>query len=82
MLVQISRTTDRNCPNSGPSSVIGALPAMPFASTATMSFVDVSPSTLTMLNVSSAASFNAFCSSSAEIAASVVRKPSIVAILG
>ena len=47
-----------------------------------MSFVDVSPSTVIALNVSAQASLTARCRSAGSTAASVVRKPSIVAMFG
>ena len=47
-----------------------------------MSFVDVSPSTLTMLKVSRMTSESAVCKSSGAIAMSVVMKQSIVAMFG
>ena len=40
-----------NVSKSSPSQAISLFPAMPFAKMVTMSFVEVSPSTLTMLNV-------------------------------
>ena len=55
---------------------------MPFAMTATMSFVEVSPSTMTMLKVPGTSSVSAFASIAGLIAQSEVMKPSIVAILG
>ena len=67
---------------SAPGAVISVLPASPFASTATMSFVDVSPSTLTMLNVSLTSPVSAACSIGALMAQSVVRKTSMVARFG
>ena len=45
---------------SSPSAVISVLPAMPFASTTTMSLVEVSPSTLSILKVSVTSLLNAF----------------------
>ena len=47
-----------------------------------MSLVDVSPSTVMALNVSSAASASARCSRSGPTSASVVRNPSMVAMFG
>ena len=47
-----------------------------------MSFVEVSPSTETMLNVFAMSVESAFCSISEEIAQSVVMKTSMVAIFG
>ena len=64
------------------SSEISALPARPLASSATMSLVEVSPSTLTMLKESCTSAESAFCSMAGEIAASVVTKMSMVAMLG
>ena len=67
---------------SSPSSVISVLPARPLARIVTMSLVEVSPSTLIMLNVVRISPDSAFCSMGALIAASVVRKTSMVAMLG
>ena len=67
---------------SAPGAVISALPARPFARMATMSFVDVSPSTLTMLNVSCTSPERAACSMAGLTAQSVVRKTSMVARFG
>ena len=64
------------------SWVISWLPAMPLASTVTMSLVEVSPSTLTILKVSAMSLLSAFCSRAGEMAASVVMKTSMVAMLG
>ena len=64
------------------SWVMGALPAMPLARMTTMSLVEVSPSTLTMLKVLCTSVLRAFCSSSLLMAASVVRNTSMVAMLG
>ena len=72
----------QNASNASSSAVISALPDSPFAITASVSFVEVSPSTLIILNVVSAAFLTAFWSISAEIAQSVVTKQSIVAIFG
>ena len=80
--VQISLTTATNKSKSAPSLSMTGFSAMPFAMMETISFVEVSPSTLTMLKVSSTASLSAFCSMGVVIAASVVRKPSMVAMLG
>ncbi len=60
----------------------GYNPAQPFAITSTMSFVDVSPSTVIWLNETSVISLSAFLSACSSTAASVVTKPSIVAMLG
>ena len=49
---------------------------------ATISLVEVSPSTLIILKVSSATLFKACCNNSGAIAASVVTKQSMVAMLG
>jgi len=67
---------------SGPSETISAFPARPLASTVTMSFVEVSPSMLTMLKVDCTSVESAFCSMAGEMAASVVRKTSMVARFG
>ena len=64
-----------------PDSIPGAS-ERPFASTMTASFVDMSPSTVMVLNVSSTALPMAACSTSGAIRASVVTKQSIVAICG
>ena len=72
----------QNAVKSAPGAVISALPARPFASTATMSFVDVSPSMLTMLNVSCTSPESAACSMAGLTAQSVVRKTSMVARFG
>ena len=55
---------------------------MPFASTSSVSFVEVSPSTETILKVSFTSSRSASWRSSLEIAASVVTNPSIVHMSG
>ena len=65
-----------------PSSSIVWLPAMPLASTTTMSLVEVSPSTLTMLKVPWTSQERAFCKRAGEMLASVVIKTSMVAMLG
>src|SRR4029077_4072818 len=57
-------------------------PLSPFARIATVSFVDVSPSTVIALNVPATAPRNARESSDGEIATSVARKASIVAMFG
>ena len=67
---------------SSPSQVISALPAVPFASTVTISLVEVSPSIEIMLKVLWMSPESAFCSISGEIAASVVMNTSMVAMLG
>ena len=64
-----------------PALIEGA-PASPFASTNSVSFVEVSPSTLMALNVRPATSRSVFCSSEGAIAASVVTNASIVAMFG
>ena len=61
---------------------MGALPAMPLAMMETMSLVEVSPSTLSMLKVSAVTVVSARLSATEEMAASVVRKHSMVAMLG
>ena len=71
-----------NAVKSAPSSVISALPARPLARTVTMSFVDVSPSTETMLKVLAISVESAFWSMAGEMAQSVVMKTSMVAMLG
>ena len=57
-------------------------PDSPLASSVTVSFVEVSPSTVMALNVPATAERNARSSIVGEIAASVARNASIVAILG
>ena len=64
------------------SLTIFSLSASPFASIIRESFVDVSPSTLTILKVSTTSSLRAFNKSSFEIFTSVVINPSIVHIFG
>ena len=59
-----------------------ARPARPLASAITVSLVDMSPSTVMVLNVSSTASASAACSTAGATVASVVMKQSIVAIWG
>jgi len=62
--------------------VIGALPAWCVAMTMKESLVEVSPSIVTRLNEPSASSRASPCSSAGAMAASVARKPSMVAMLG
>jgi len=57
-------------------------PARPFAITLTMSFVEVSPSTLIILKLSATSAERAFCNIAGVIEISLVIKISIVAILG
>ena len=64
-----------------PASIAGA-PDAPFASAMTQSLVDMSPSTVMVLNVSSTAGPSAACSTSGPTRASVAMKQSIVAICG
>ena len=71
-----------NSLKSSPSLLISLFPASPFASTVTMSFVEVSPSMLIILKVSAMSEDRAFWSISLLIAQSVVMKTSIVAMLG
>ena len=59
-----------------------ALPAMPFASTMQESLVEVSPSTLMRLKLTWTVSSRAVRIISGEMAQSVVRKQSMVPILG
>ena len=61
---------------SSPSELISLLPAMPFASTVTMSLVEVSPSMLIMLKVSATSPDSAFCSISLLTEQSVVMNTS------
>ena len=69
----------RNAPYDASSTTA---PDVPFASSMTQSFVEHSPSTVIALNVSLTASRSARSSSPFGTAASVVTKPSIVAIIG
>ena len=78
----ISWSASRNASYSGLFSLISGFSAIPFASTSSVSFVEVSPSTEIILKVSTTSSFTAFVSSSLEITASVVTKASMVHILG
>ena len=64
-----------------PGSIAGA-PEAPLASAMTVSLVDMSPSTVMVLNVSSTADTSARCSVSGATRASVVMKQSMVAIWG
>src|SRR6185437_5891358 len=68
---------------SGPRALeIRGAPDPPFARTANVSFVEVSPSTVIELNVEPTTSRRPRESSGGDIAASVATKASIVAILG
>jgi hypothetical protein len=69
-------------PSALESAVICALPALWVAISTNESLVEVSPSMVTRLKEPSASSLTRGCSSSGAIAASVARKPSMVAILG
>ena len=71
-----------NSEKSSPSAVISAFPARPFAITATISLVEVSPSTLTILKVFFTSVESARPSISGLMAQSVVMNTSMVAILG
>src|SRR5258708_4963057 len=62
--------------------LIAGAPASPLARTRRASFVDVSPSMLMELNVRAVTSLRVFCSSEGAIAASVVTKAGVVAMLG
>ena len=62
--------------------MISALPASPDAKIMQQSLVEVSPSTLTMLKVSSTTRLRADWSIAGEIFTSVVKKESIVAMFG
>ena len=66
----------------GPSRSIAGAPARPLASAITASLVDMSPSTVMVLKVSSTASASAACNTAGATVASVVMKQSIVAIWG
>ena len=57
-------------------------PLVPFASSMTVSLVEHSPSTVMALKVVLTAARSARCSSGSGTAASVVTKPSMVAIIG
>ena len=80
--LQTAVSASRNVLYASFSSVISSFSASPFAIMASVSFVEVSPSTLIMLNVVSAAALTAFCSIGTEMAQSVVTKHSIVAMFG
>ena len=67
---------------SGPGSEMRAFPASPFASARTQSFVDISPSTETMLRVFSTARPSASWSAFGVTAASVVTRHNVVASEG
>ena len=67
---------------SSPSASTTEFPARPLASTVTMSLVEVSPSMDSMLKVLAMSPDRAFWSMAGEIAASVVRNTSMVAMLG
>src|SRR5699024_6524892 len=85
ILAKSSETCCNNSMKIGQSSlcgVSGALLAQPFAMTITVSFVDVSPSTVTQLNVLFTVSFKACCKYVASMLRSVVINESIVAIFG
>ena len=71
-----------NCAKASPSCSISLFSAMPFASTVTISLVEVSPSTLTMLKVFAMSAERAFCSICGVMATSVVINTSMVAIFG
>ena len=64
------------------ASARATTPLAPLASANTQSLVEHSPSTVIALKVSSTAARSARCSSAGATAASVVTKPSIVAIIG
>ena len=64
------------------SRAIAAAPERPLASTITASLVDMSPSTVMVLKVSSTASVSAACSTAGATVASVAMKHNIVAICG
>ncbi len=65
-----------------PGAMISGFPAKPLASSVTMSLVEVSPSTLTILKVPATSLESTLSSIVEDMAASVVRNTSIVAILG
>ena len=77
-----SDTARRPASNAGSSSRVMSTPDVPDAISITQSFVEHSPSTVIALNVSSATRRSARCSTSGATRASVVRKPSIVAMRG
>ena len=72
----------RKASKSLPGALISRFPALPDARMKRESFVDSSPSTTRRLKLRPTASWRARFSIRGETAASVVRKPSIVAILG
>ena len=76
---QTARSASANVPYDASSIVT---PLAPLARTITQSFVEHSPSTVMALNVSSTTSRSARSSNGNGTAASVVTKPSIVAIIG
>ena len=71
-----------NLSNSGVFGKISSFKVQPFDITRTISFVDVSPSTVIWLNVVSTFWLRASCKVSLEILASQVMKASMVAMLG
>ncbi len=79
---QISASAAENRSRSGPRPSMGRAPDRPLASAITQSLVDMSPSTVMVLKLSSTAPVSAACSTVGEIAASVAMKHSIVAICG
>ena len=79
---QTASSASRKASKSAPARVICALPASPLASRKTESFVDSSPSTTSLLKLLAIASDRARRSIADETAASVVMKPSIVAMFG
>ena len=80
--MQTASRASRNASKSAPPCVITALPAAPDARRKTESFVDSSPSTTRRLKLFAIASFSARLIIAGVIAASVVMKPSIVAMFG
>ena len=72
----------QNASYAGPSAVISALPAIPFARTVHISLVEVSPSTVTRLKVRFTLNNSALRIISLLTAQSVVMKHSIVPIFG
>ena len=66
----------------GARTIRGAPRAAPVAKASTVSEVEVSPSTVTALNVSTTPSRNKVCKTGAAIGASVKTKASIVAMSG
>ena len=80
--MQIARSAPTNVSYSGVPSRISGFSARPLAITVMVSFVEVSPSMLTMLKDSATTERSALSRTGAAIAASVVRKQSMVHMFG